>query len=211
MIPISDLLLFMLAALAMVLTPGPNMMYLISRSLIQGKKAGVISLAGVICGFSFHIVMVAFGLTAVLFTIPYAFVILKSAGVLYLLYIAYNAIKPGSKGVFQTRQELKIDGPYKLFMMGFLTNVLNPKMAVFYLSLFPQFIQPEAGNITLQCFLLGTIQMTISFAINYLIITGAAKAAGWFARNPLWIKVQKWVMASVLTFLAVKMALSKAK
>lgn len=76
MIPVNELLLFMLAAFGLVISPGPNMIYLISRSITQGKKAGLISLAGVICGFFFHIVMVSFSLTAVLFTIPYAYTIL---------------------------------------------------------------------------------------------------------------------------------------
>lgn len=187
------------------------MIYLISRSITQGKKAGVISLGGVVCGFLFHIIMVAFGLTAVLFAVPFTFATLKISGAAYLLYLAYNAIKPGSKNIFETRKDLKEDKPAKLFMMGFLTNVLNPKMAVFYLSLFPQFIKPGTGSVTFQCFQLGLIQMAISFAINFLIVITAAKAAKWFSQNPTWVKVQKWFMATVLTTLAIKMFFSKAK
>ncbi len=211
MIPVTDLLVFAFAAFALVITPGPNMIYLISRSITQGKKAGVISLTGVICGFLFHIIMVAFGLTMVLFAVPYTFSALKIAGAVYLLYLAYNAIKPGSKNIFETRKDLKEDKPARLFMMGFLTNVLNPKMAVFYLSLFPQFIKPEAGSITSQSFELGFTQMSISFTVNFLIVISAAKAANWFAQNPVWVKVQKWFMATVLTTLAVKMFFTKAK
>ena len=211
MISPTDLFIFTIAAFAMVISPGPNMMYLISRSITQGKKAGVISLTGVICGFLFHILMVAFGLTAILFAVPFAFYVLKISGALYLLYLAYNAIKPGSKGVFETRSNLQIDRPVKLFTMGFLTNVLNPKMAVFYLSLFPQFIKTENGNLALQCIQLGLVQMVISFTVNFLIILSAAKAARWFAGNPVWIGLQKWIMASVLTGLAIKMLTAKTK
>ncbi len=211
MIPVTDLLVFALAAFAMVITPGPNMIYLISRSITQGKKAGVISLAGVVCGFLFHIIMVAFGLTAVLFAVPFTFTALKISGAVYLLYLAYNAIKPGSKNIFETKKDLKEDKPARLFMMGFLTNVLNPKMAVFYLSLFPQFIKPEAGSVTFQCFQLGFTQMSVSFTVNFLIVISASKAAKWFSQNPAGIKVQKWFMATVLTMLAIKMFFSKAK
>ena len=211
MIPVNEILLFTLAALVLVISPGPNMIYLISRSITQGKKAGLISLAGVICGFLFHIIMVAFGLTAVLFAVPFAYTTLKMLGVLYLLYLAFEAVKPNSKNIFESRTDLPIDKPKKLFTVGFLTNVLNPKVAVFYLSFFPQFIKPEYGSIMVQSLQLGITQMIISFSVNFIIILTAAKAALFFAKNPTWIKVQKWFMASVLTALAVKMAFTKVK
>ena len=211
MLPIKELLYFTLAAFAIVITPGPNMIYLISRSITQGKKAGVISLAGVVGGFLFHIIMVAYGLTAVLLAVPFTFTALKISGAFYLFYLAWNAIKPGSKNIFEIRKDLKADKPARLFVMGFLTNVLNPKMAIFYLSLFPQFIKPEAGSVIFECFQLGFIQMTISAAVNFLIIISAAKAAKWFSKNPVWVKAQKGFMATVLTTLAIKMLFSKAR
>ncbi|PKV49568.1 threonine/homoserine/homoserine lactone efflux protein [Aquimarina sp. MAR_2010_214] len=211
MIPINELLMFSLASLIMVLSPGPNMIYLISRSLSQGKQAGIISLFGVICGFLFHILMVSFGLTAIFFAVPYAFVIVKFLGVGYLLYLAYNTVKSGGTKIFDADRSLKKDKPIKLFNIGLLTNVLNPKMALFYLSFFPQFIKPEYGSVLGQSFQLGIIQVMISFSINFLIVISAAKMADWFTKNPLWVRVQKWFMASVLTGLAVKIAFTKAK
>lgn len=211
MIPIHDLFFFLLAAFILVISPGPNMIYLISRSITQGKKAGLTSLAGVVCGFLFHIVMVSFGLTAVLFAVPYAYIVLKILGTIYLLYLAYQAIKPNGKNIFEVDKNMTADGPKKLFAVGFLTNVLNPKVAVFYLSFFPQFIKPQYGSIFTQSLELGLIQIFTSFTVNFIIVLTAAKAASFFAKNPIWIKVQKWFMASVLIFLAVKMALSKAK
>ncbi|MDO6471182.1 LysE family translocator [Maribacter sp. 1_MG-2023] len=210
MIPIDDLLLFGLAALIMVLSPGPNMIYLISRSLSQGKRAGIISLLGVMSGFLFHILMVSFGLTAIFFAIPYAFVIVKFLGVGYLLYLAYNSMKSKNK-IFDVNQNLKSDTSLKLFRNGLLTNILNPKMAVFYLSFFPQFIKPAYGSILGQSFQLGIIQIVISFLINFLIVISAVKMASWFSNQPIWQRIQKWFMASVLTGLALKMALTKAK
>ncbi|QKX06144.1 LysE family translocator [Aquimarina sp. TRL1] len=210
MIPFNDLLLFGFAALLMVLSPGPNMIYLISRSLSQGKNAGIVSLLGVMSGFLFHILMVSFGLTAIFFAIPYAFIVVKFLGVGYLLYLAYNSIKSENK-IFDVHQHLKADKPIKLFNIGFMTNVLNPKMAVFYLSFFPQFIKPENGTILSQSFQLGIIQILISFTVNLLIVISAARMATWFSKKPIWLRIQKWFMASILTGLAVKMALTKAK
>lgn len=211
MIPIHDLIFFIIAAFILVISPGPNMIYLISRTITQGRKAGLTSLAGVICGFLFHIVMVSFGLTAVLFAVPYAYIVLKTLGTVYLLYLAYQAIKPNSKNIFEVDRNISIDRPRKLFTVGFLTNVLNPKVAVFYLSFFPQFIKPQYGSIFTQSLELGVIQVFVSFSINFIIVLTAAQAARFFAKNPTWIKAQKWFMASVLVFLAIKMALSKAK
>lgn len=211
MIPFHELLFFALAALVLVISPGPNMIYLISRTITQGRKAGLTSLAGVICGFMFHIVMVSFGLTAILFAVPYAYFVLKTLGTIYLLYLAYQAIKPNSRNIFDVDKNMKIDAPKKLFSVGFLTNVLNPKVAVFYLSFFPQFIKPEYGSVFTQSLELGITQVFVSFSVNFIIVLTAAKAALFFAKNPLWIRVQKWFMASVLTFLALKMAISKAK
>lgn len=211
MIPFNELWIFILAVFVLVITPGPNMLYLISRSITQGKKAGLISLIGVVLGFLFHSLMVSFGLTAIFMAIPYAFLVLKTLGVGYLLYMAFQAIRPSGKNPFEARKDLKIDKPGKLFMMGFLTNVLNPKIAVFYLSFFPQFIKPEHGSILQQSFQLAAVQMAMSFSVNFIIVLSAAKMAGWFNKNPSWLRMQKWFMASMLTGLAVKMAFTKVK
>ncbi|BFO64158.1 LysE family translocator [Chryseobacterium sp. S0630] len=211
MIPFHELIFFILAALILVISPGPNMIYLISKSITQGKKSGFISLAGVVCGFLFHIIMVSFGLTAVLLAVPLAYTVLKTLGTVYLLYLAYQAIKPKSRNIFDVDKNVAHDSPKKLFTIGFLTNVLNPKVAVFYLSFFPQFIKPEYGSIFTQSLELGIIQVLISFSINFIIVLTAARVALFFSNNPMWIKVQKWFMASVLTYLAIKMAFSKAK
>jgi threonine/homoserine/homoserine lactone efflux protein len=211
MISFQELLIFILAALMLVITPGPNMIYLISRSITQGRGAGLISLSGIIAGFTFHVTMVSVGLTAVLFTVPFAYTILKFMGVFYLLYLAFQAINPNNQGIFEARTDLKEDKPAKLFSMGFLTSVLNPKIAVFYLSFFPQFIKPEYGNIFWTSIQLGITQMCVSFFINFLIVLSAAKMSLWFSQNPFWVRIQKWFMASVLTGLALRMALDKSR
>lgn len=208
MLSINDLLFFAVAAFGLVISPGPNMIYLISRSIVQGKRAGLISLAGVIGGFLFHIILVSFGLTALLFAVPFAYAALKIVGVVYLLYLAWQAVQGNSP--FETK-ELPQDKPLKLLRMGFFTNVLNPKVAVFYVSFFPQFVKPELGNALYQNLLLGLVQVSVSFSVNFIIVLSATRFALFFNKNPHWVRVQKWFMASVLTGLAAKLALDKVK
>jgi len=204
MVPATDLLLFAGAALLMVLSPGPNMIYLISRSICQGRKAGVISLFGVIAGFLVHMLAAAAGLTALFLAVPLAYELLKWAGALYLGWLAWQAVKPGARSPFEA-QQLPIDTPSRLFFMGFLTNALNPKVAVFYLSVLPQFISPEQGSVFVQSVMLGSTQIVVSFSVNLLIALSAAGMASWFACNPRWLAAQRYVMGFVLGALAVRL------
>ncbi|MCE8042918.1 LysE family translocator [Halomonas daqingensis] len=205
MVPLADLLLFALAALVVVLTPGPNMIYLISRSICQGRAAGVISLFGVLAGFLVHMLAAAVGLTALFLAIPMAYEILKWAGALYLLFLAWQAVRPGARSPFEARA-LPADRPRKLFLMGFLTNLLNPKIAVFYLAIFPQFVSPEHGSVFLQSLVLGFIQIGVSFSVNLAIALSAAGIATWFQQHPTWLAVQRYVMGGVLAGMAAKLA-----
>lgn len=210
MVPLNDLLLFSAAALLMVLTPGPNMIYLISRSICQGRKAGVISLFGVIVGFLVHMFAAAIGLSALFLAVPLAYEVLKWAGAAYLLYLAWQAVKPGARSPFEAR-ELPEDSPSRLFFMGFLTNVLNPKIAVFYLSIFPQFVSPEHGSVFIQSIVLGLTQISVSFVVNLAITLSAASLASWFVRNPRWLAIQRYLMGFVLAGLAVRLAVEQPR
>lgn len=201
----SNLIAFALIALGMVLTPGPNMVYLISRSISQGRLAGLISLGGVALGFVFYVLCAAFGITALVIAVPYAYDALRFAGALYLLWLAWQAVRPGGRSPFQVRQ-LPKDSPRRLFLMGFLTNLLNPKIAVMYLSLLPQFVTPEKGNVLGQLLTLGATQIVISVSVNAMIAITAGSIAVFLAGRPLWTVIQRWLMGTVLAGLAVKMA-----
>ncbi len=201
------LLAFAAISLGMVLTPGPNMIYLISRSICQGRQAGLLSLGGVALGFVFYMACAALGITALLFAVPYAYETLCYGGALYLLYLAWQAIRPGGQSPFQVKA-LAPDSPRKLFLMGFLTNLLNPKIAVMYLSLLPQFLNPEQGSILMQSLALGVVQIAISISVNMLIVILAGSIATFLSRRPGWVLVQRWIMGTVLAGLAVRMALS---
>lgn len=206
----AHLLPFMLIALGLVMTPGPNMIYLISRSICQGPKAGLISLGGVVLGFIFYMVFSALGITALLMAVPFAYDTLRFCGALYLLYMAWQAIRPGGRSPFQVR-ELAKDSPRKLFTMGLFTNLLNPKAAVLYLSLLPQFVVPAQGHVLLQSMVLGSAQIMISFCVNALIALTAGYIAAFLAGRPLWTLIQRWLMATVLSGLAVRMLVEGRK
>lgn len=210
MIPAHELLIFAAACLLLVLTPGPNMIYLISRSICQGRKAGVTSLLGVVAGFFVHMFAAAAGLTAVFMAVPMAYEALKWAGALYLLWMGWQAVRPGASSPFKAR-DLAPDAMPKLLTMGFMTSVLNPKVAVFYLSVFPQFINPEHGSMFTQSIVLGLTQISVSFTVNLLIALFASGIAVWFVRNPLWLAVQRYVMGGVLAALAVRLMLEQRK
>ena len=200
---LSTLVAFGLIALGMALTPGPNMIYLISRSICQGRLAGLTSLGGVALGFIFYMLCAALGVTALMLAVPFAYDALRFGGALYLIYLAWQAVKPGGRSPFQVK-DLPPDSPRRLFMMGLFTNVLNPKAAVMYLSLLPQFIHP--GAVLEQFLVLGFLQVAISMAVNGMIVLAAGSIAAFLATRPKWITIQRWLMGTVLTGLALRMA-----
>jgi threonine/homoserine/homoserine lactone efflux protein len=210
MLSLAELGWFALAALALVLTPGPNMIYCISRTLVQGRSAGMVSLAGVLLGFVVHLLAATLGLTALLMAVPLAFDTIKLIGAAYLLWLAWQAVRPGGTAPFEARQ-LPVDPPATLFRMGFLTNLLNPKVAMFYLSFFPQFLHPERGGVLLQSLQLGVLQIGISGTVNALLILGAGSITAFLSRSAGWLRAQRYVMGSVLAVLAVRIAMEERK
>ena len=240
---------FALIALGMVITPGPNMVYLISRTISQGRLAGLMSLAGVATGFIIYLLCAAFGITALVMAVPYAYDSLRLAGAAYLLYLAWQALRPNGRSPFtllasqtptdvplprsgrgegQSRsdwrgegspgfigavelRELKPDGPRRLFAMGLFTNLLNPKAAVLYLSLLPQFVEPANGTMLTQLLALGLTQMLISVSVNGAIVLSAAGIARVLAQRPRWQLVQRWMMGTVLGALALRMAVDQRR
>lgn len=195
---------FALVACGMVITPGPNMLYVISRSLSQGSKAGLISLGGVAMGFTIYMLLAAFGITTIVIAVPYAYDALRVAGVAYLLYLAWQALKPGGRSPFQVR-ELPKDSPRKLVLMGLMTNLLNPKAAIMYLALLPQFVDPTRGSVLLQSVVLGGMQICISLTVNGVIALTAGSVARFLERSPRWLLAQRWFMGTMLTAFAVNM------
>ena len=193
-------------ALGLVLTPGPNMIYLVSRSVTQGRRAGLVSLAGVAAGFLVYVAAATAGLTAVFTLVPALYTVIRLAGAAYLLWLAWQALRPGGATAFAPR-DLPADPPRRLFTMGLVTNLLNPKIAILYVSLLPQFADPGRGPMAVQIMLLGLLQITIAVTVNLLIVLGAGAIAAFLARRPRWQRAQRHLMGSVLGALAVHIGL----
>lgn len=200
-----NLIAFAFVAVGMVLTPGPIMIYVVSRSISQGRLAGLISLGGVVLGFVVYMLAAAFGITALVFAVPYAYDALRFAGAAYLLYLAWMTVRPGGRSPFQV-DALPEDPPRKLFTMGFVTNLLNPKIAMLYLSLLPQFIDPAQGSVLGQSLALGILHITISVTLNSIMAITAGSIAVYLMARPAWLAAQRWLMGSALAAIAIKMA-----
>jgi threonine/homoserine/homoserine lactone efflux protein len=146
------------------------------------------------------------GLSALFVAIPMAYGAVKFAGAAYLLYLAWQAVRPGARSPFEARQ-LPSDPPRKLVLMGFLTCLLNPKVAVLYLSIFPQFITPAHGSIFLQGIQLGLIQIAVGMTGNLVILLSAVHISAKLAAHPRWLATQRYFMGTVLGGLALRLAL----
>ncbi len=197
---------FAAVAFGMAITPGPNMMYLASRSVCQGRAAGYISLGGVATAFLVFLALTVFGITALAVAVPVAYDVLRYTGASYLAYLAWQALKPGARSPFEVR-ELPPDPPRRLFAMGFLTNLLNPKAAALYVSLLPQFIDPARGSVLVQSVRLGLVQIGVSLVVNGTVIWIAGGISRFLATRPTWARVQRYVMGTLLGGLAARMAL----
>ncbi|MGH6653904.1 MAG: LysE family translocator [Actinocrinis sp.] len=209
MISLSSLLGIAAVALGLVLTPGPNMIYLVSRSITQGRRAGLISLLGVAAGFLVYLAAVTAGVATVFALVPALYTSIKLAGAGYLLYLAWQALRPGGRSVFEP-QRLPIDSPRRLFAMGLVTCLLNPKIAILYISLLPQFIDPHRGHVAAQSFELGLAQITVALTVNALIAMTAGTVATVLSRHPAWLRAQRYLVGTVLGALAVRIATERS-
>ncbi|MGY4098547.1 LysE family translocator [Nocardia sp. R16R-3T] len=198
------------AALGMVLTPGPNMMYLVSRSVTQGRRAGLVSLGGVAAGFGVYLAAATAGITAVFAVVPGLYLAVKLAGAGYLLWLAWQAVRPGATSVFAPA-ELPADPTRRLFCMGLVTNLLNPKIAIMYMALIPQFVVPAHGRVWLQSLCLGMVQIAVALTVNTVIVLGAGAIAAFLTGRPLWLRVQRYGMGTLLGGIAVLLATDRAR
>ncbi|MDN7918269.1 LysE family translocator [Burkholderia gladioli] len=190
----------------LAVTPGPNMVYVMSRSVSQGPRAGLTSLAGVMLGYLTYMFGAAFGLTAIFLTIHGAARVLAAAGALYLLYLSWQAVRPGARSPFEVDAR-QAERPRRLFAMGAATSLLNPKLAMLFLSLLPQFIDYQADDVFRQSMLLGASLVVAFAAVNGAVAIGSGSLAGFLAKRPNWLRAQRWVMGLMLCSLAAKMAL----
>ncbi|CAM5229339.1 lysine transporter LysE [Streptomyces spiroverticillatus] len=197
-----------LVELGMALIPGPNMIHLASRAITQGRRAGLVSLSGTAVGFLCYLVAAAAGLSALFAAVPVAFTVVKLAGAAYLAYLAWDILKPGGRSPFAPSGSLPPVSDARLFSMGLLTNLLNPKIALLYAALLPQFMDPQAGPDWAQMLQLGGVQIVVGVTVNALIMLAAAQVAGFLAARPRVMAAQRYATGGLLGVFAVRTALS---
>ncbi len=205
MIPLETWLLFCVACVALSATPGPNMLLLVSRTLAQGRAAGFVSLAGTSTGFALHAIAAALGLSALLAAVPLAFEVVKWIGAVYLAWLAIVTWR--SSAAPETAARAPRIARSAMYRQGLLTAVLNPKVAVFQLALFPQFVDPSRGSVLAQSLVLALTQLLIVVAGDSVCVFAATGARRWFARRPGWDRWSKRALAGVFAALAARLAI----
>jgi threonine/homoserine/homoserine lactone efflux protein len=198
-----------LVELGMAVTPGPNMIHLASRAITQGRRAGLVSLGGTAVGFLCYLLASAAGLSALFVAVPVAFTIVKLAGAAYLAHLAWGMLKPGGRSPFTPAHDLPPVSNARLFSMGLLTNLLNPKIALLYAALLPQFLDPRSGPAWAQLLQLGAVQIMVGISVNALIMLSAARVSGFLAARPRVMTAQRFAAGSLLGAFALRTALSR--
>jgi threonine/homoserine/homoserine lactone efflux protein len=203
-LPLDTWLLFCLACIALVATPGPNVLYLVSRTLAQGRAAGFVSLAGTSTGVAAHALAAALGLSALLATVPVAYDAVRWAGAIYLAWLAWTTWRSQGESA-QPPVSTRIKAG-QLFRQGLLTSLLNPKVALFELALFPQFVSPAHGSVLAQSLVLAATQLALAIAGDSLFVLAAVRVRRYFAARPGRGRWSKRALAGVFGALALRLA-----
>jgi threonine/homoserine/homoserine lactone efflux protein len=196
-------LTFLVAALALNFAPGPDMLYVIGRSVGQGRKAGVVSAIGIFAGCWVHILAAAVGIAALLRSSPMAFNVVRYAGAAYLLYLGVKMIAQRSR--LETRQ-LPSESLSNIFRQGMITNVLNPKVALFFLAFLPQFVDARRGSVALQILFLGFVFNLGGTLVNLGVAYAGGTLGDLLRHSPRFTRVQKWFTGLLFIGLGARLA-----
>ena len=200
-------LLFVVASLALIATPGQDMILVMSRSIAQGAAAGVVTAAGVAVGLLGHTVLATLGLGAILRTSEWLFAALKFAGAAYLLYLGIGLLRTSHGSLVIGKQAARPLG--KLFLDGAFSNLSNPKVAIFYFAFLPQFVSPSARHPTLSVFVLGVVFAVLTFVAKAPVGIFSGALSEWFRSRP---SVLTWIYRSsgaILVGLGIRLALER--
>jgi threonine/homoserine/homoserine lactone efflux protein len=202
----SSLGIFVAAALALLLTPGPAVLYIVARSIDQGRRAGLISMLGVHVGTLVHVAAAAAGLSALLAASATAFSLVKFLGAAYLIYVGVRRLLARtSPAMIGGRRNRRLP---RAFADGILVNTLNPKTALFFLAFLPQFVDLSRGNVGVQILSLGLLFMALGVITDGLYAVSAGTAAEWLRGNPRFVASERWISGSMYVGLGVAAALS---
>ena len=204
--PVAGLGLFVAAALLLLITPGPAVLYIVARSMDQGRRAGLVSVAGVHAGTLVHIAAAAAGLSAVLTASAAAFGVVKYLGAAYLVYLGLRRLlDPAVAGLAGATPPRRLR---RAFVDGFIVNLLNPKTALFFLAFLPQFVDVARGRVGAQIFGLGLVFVGLGLVTDSLYALGAGTAARWLRRRPRLLASERWVSGGMYVGLGVAAALA---
>jgi threonine/homoserine/homoserine lactone efflux protein len=197
-------LTFLFAALMLNIAPGPDMLYVIGRSVGQGRRAGTVSALGIFAGCWAHILAAAFGIAALLRSSPLAFNLVRYAGAGYLLYLGIKLIVQRQND--SALRDLPAEPLSSIFRQGVITNVLNPKVALFFLAFLPQFVDAHRGNVALQILLLGLIFNIGGTLVNLAVAYAGGSAGELLRRNRRFTQLQRWFTGLVFIGLGARLA-----
>jgi threonine/homoserine/homoserine lactone efflux protein len=202
----STLIVFMAAAAALLITPGPAVLYIVTRSLDQGRLAGIVSVIGVSLGTLVHVFAAAVGISALLVSSALAFNIVKFLGAAYLIYLGVRKLTSQETALLpEHTQHQKL---WRIFYQGIIVNILNPKTALFFFAFLPQFVDAQRGSVPLQMVILGLILVTMGVFSDGVYALLAGTAGNWLRHNLKFLRIQKYVTGSIYILLGVTAALA---
>lgn len=211
MIDLTYWLVFLSAAVALNVSPGPDLIYILSRSVAHGRKVGLASAAGVCTGAFVHVLAVSVGLSAVLATSATAFTIVKYLGAAYLIYLGIKSLRSAGASFGSTAEARSSVSAWQAFRQGVLIDVLNPKVAIFFMAFLPQFVRQGHGSETSQLIFLGTLVICVAIVVEACFVLAASRATNFFRSNPtasIWLDR---ILGSVLIALGIRLALSEQR
>ena len=208
MFHLPNLPVFLLAALILLLTPGPAVLYIIARSMDQGRLAGFVSVLSIETGNSVHVLAATLGLSAILLSSALAFTVVKYLGAAYLIYLGVRRLLTRAQDhefASVQRQSLR-----RIYSQGVLVAALNPKTALFFLAFLPQFVDPATGSVTLQLLTLGGLFVMMAIVTDSMYALLASTAGGWLKRNRSFLRAERYLVGSVYIGLGLTAALAES-
>ncbi|QJB55993.1 LysE family translocator [Pseudodesulfovibrio sp. zrk46] len=210
MLGIHDLALFMLSGVLLNLTPGQDVAYIASQSASRGWKTGMVASLGISAGCLVHVLAASLGLSAILATSATAFTVVKMAGAAYLVWIGIQMWRNGGNGKADSDAPTVRISKRKVFSQGFLTNVLNPKVALFFLAFLPQFVRVDSPTKSLAFLVLGVIFTINSTVVNCFWVWSASRAAAMFGSNGRFSLWAKRAAGTLFVALGIRLAMADA-
>ena len=198
---------FSFAVLLLAITPGPDMTLWMSRTIRDGRAVGLMTLLGTNLGIAVHTLLVAFGVSALIVASPVAFLVLKTGGAGYLLWLAIQAVR--NRSVLSVKASGKSDASMgKAFLNGLWVNLLNPKVIIFFMTFLPQFVSVNDPHVTGKLIFLGVLSILVALPVAILVVFGANGLADWLRRKPQVMRLVDYVFAAVFSVFAVKILLT---